>query len=64
MEVNYGYSTSWYSISPSLTWHARNARRLEIIKARQEARRKLDEARKSKQESFEKIPEGTISVYA
>ena len=64
MEVRYGYNVGWYSLSPSFAWHARNHRRLETIKEQQEARRKLLEARESKQESNKKITEGTISVYA
>ena len=64
MKVGYGYNVGWYSLSPSFAWHTRSHRRLEVIKEQQEARRKLVEARESKQKSTEKITEGTISVYA
>lgn len=58
------YSTGCYSISPSFTWWYNNPVRLAKLKARIEAKRNVEENKQKEKDRFEKIAEGTISVYA
>ena len=58
------YSTGCYSISPSFAWWYNNPVRLAKLKARIEAKRNVEENKQKEKDRFEKIAEGTISVYA
>tara|TARA_R100000406_G_scaffold15675_2_gene9713 strand:- start:2468 stop:2662 length:195 start_codon:yes stop_codon:yes gene_type:complete len=58
------YSTGWYSVSPGFTWWYNNPVRLAELKARSEAKRNAAESERKEKARYEKIEEGTISVYA
>jgi len=58
------YSVGWYSLSPSFAWWNRDPYHMAEIKARREAARIVEEDKKQKKLNFERIAEGTISVYA
>jgi hypothetical protein len=64
MSDNGVYSTGWYSISPAFAWWNYDAHRVAALKARREAARIVEEAKRKEKIHSAKITEGTISIYA
>ena len=58
------YATGWYSVSPAFAWWNFDAHRVAALKARREAARIVEEAKRKEKIHSAKIAEGTISVYA